>query len=137
MQVHIFTHSYTYTHIHDGSADKMTMHPRIEQHLAAYSSYYSLLKKPRALHWRPTLGVTKLNLSFDDGRKISVRLPNMIALSLSLALALAFSLSLSLSLLISLSLSLSLSRARARARSLSFSPSLSLSLSLSLFHSLS
>jgi len=26
---------------------------RIQQHLDAYSSYYSLLKKPRALQWRP------------------------------------------------------------------------------------
>jgi len=50
----------------------MTMHPRMQEHLAAYASYYSLLKKPRALQWRHTLGVTKLNLSFEDGRTISV-----------------------------------------------------------------
>ena len=50
----------------------MTMHPRMQEHLEAYASYYSLLKKPRALQWRHTLGVTKLNLSFEDGRTISV-----------------------------------------------------------------
>ena len=48
------------------------MHLRMQEHLAAYASYYSLLKKPRALQWRPTLGVTKLNLFFEDGRTIFV-----------------------------------------------------------------
>ena len=61
------------------SADKVSLHPRIQEHLTAYSSYYSLLKKPRSLQWRPTLGVTKLNLSFEDGRVVSVSVSPLLA----------------------------------------------------------
>ena len=39
------------------------MHPAIKDQLESYGRYYSLLKKPRGLQWRPTLGVTKVSFA--------------------------------------------------------------------------
>ncbi|EKX53498.1 hypothetical protein GUITHDRAFT_101196 [Guillardia theta CCMP2712] len=52
------------------NSENIKMHPMIDQQLQSYGRYYSLLKKPRALKWKPTLGVVKLNLSFEDGREV-------------------------------------------------------------------
>ncbi len=66
------------------SQDAITMHSSIKNQLESYSRYYSLLKKPRGLVWRPTMGVTKITLTFDDGRDVQftvapVRMPRSAA----------------------------------------------------------
>jgi anaphase-promoting complex subunit 2 len=40
--------------------EEVKMHSVIREQLESYGRYYSLLKKPRGLQWRPTLGVTKV-----------------------------------------------------------------------------
>lgn len=50
--------------------DAMTMHDSVAHHFNAYAKFYSLLKKPRSLKWKPTCGVVKLTITFDDGRQV-------------------------------------------------------------------
>jgi len=61
------------------AADKINMHETIKSQLDSYGQYYYLMKKPRGLQWKPTLGVVKLTLSFDDGREVQFSVSPVLA----------------------------------------------------------